>query len=166
MLFAGGTALASTHTARSASWVTGREVITHDSHESYAEATKPGELLPLRLHGVVRTRGGIDLGGQSRNREISTRKGSLDTVSTHRAIFNKVLSFRSCHLQTTVVDHLFVDGRRSSGAFFRASGHGTAVVRFRFFFPKVHGRCDFHDAAKGRGGRVAFLLVIPRLTVR
>jgi hypothetical protein len=165
LLFAGGSAMASTHTVHRASRVTGREVITHAGHESWAEATKPGELLPLRLRGVVRTRGGVDLGGRSRRRDISTRAGSLILWSLHRSISNRIINRAHCRLQTTVIDHFVVRGRSSTGRFAHASGRGVTVVRFRFDYPRVNGRCDFRDPGRSRGGRVSFLLVIPRLTV-
>ncbi len=166
LFFAGGSAVASTRTVHPA-WTTGREVVRHASKESYAQATKREERLKLRLRGVVNTHGFIDLGGHARVRPIFTRVGRFTLDATSEHIHAKVLSFRFCHLQETVRDRLVVLGKRSTGRFADASGRGRVVVKFRFFFPKKpNGKCNFHAKPFKHGGRISFLLVIPRLTVR
>jgi hypothetical protein len=165
LLFAGGSALASTSAVHPAS-TTGQEVISHVGHETWPQATKPGELLPLILTGVVKTRGAIALGGHSQTRPITTRAGRLEVKGNNLKITNKVLNAATCRLQTTVTDDLTVLGNRSTGKFAGASGTGKSVVIFAFNYPKANGKCHFNEAGKSKTGHVKFSFVIPSLTVK
>jgi hypothetical protein len=164
LLLTGGSAVASAHAVHPAR-VTGREVISHSGKETYAQATKPNQKIPVRLRGVVSTRGRIDLGGSANPRPINTRVGRLMLLIKSMKVTNKVLDKATCHLQTTVTGKVFARGMRSTGRFAGAKGHGTLVVKFRLFFPKVNGKCNFHGPGLNRGGHVSFLTVISALTV-
>jgi hypothetical protein len=165
LLLAGGSAMASTHAAHSAR-VTGPEVVRHYGKDSYVDATRRDEPLPVKLWGVVNTHGIIDLGGYARTRSIFTPVGRFTLYALSEHIVSKVLSSSLCHLQDTVTDKLVVVGQKSTGVFAGASGYGKVVVRFRFYFPRSpNGSCDYSGPGLKRGGQISFLLVIPALTV-
>lgn len=162
LLLAGGTAIASAQTAHPS--ITGKEVITHSGPETFTQGTHPGEAVALVLRGVVDTHGFIDTGGTARIRPISTRAGALVVEGGKLKIVNKVLNLATCHLQTTVTDHLVVLGHRSTVRFHGASGHGTSIVVFKFFYAHKNGKCDFTHGLN-KGGHISVLIEFPALTV-
>jgi hypothetical protein len=80
-----------------------------------------------------------------------------------------VLNPAICRFQYSVTGTLAVRGRKSTGAFAHARGHGRLRARFTFNYPRrSSGKCNYSNSAvpSKHGGLISFRVVIPALTVR
>lgn len=166
LVLTAGPALASTHTT-----TTGPEVAYGALHNKAAweQGGKQNPKVPVRFRGIVRTHGIVGLGGNSRTGTIRTPAGKFAVrfISTRNS--QKVVNPRICRLQDMTTVTFAVSGRKSTGRFAGASGHGQANVTFTFNYPRrSNGKCNYSSSAvpSKHGGLISFLLVVPALTVR
>jgi hypothetical protein len=109
-------------------------------------------VVPLQLTGAVNTRGFINLGGTSSIAKIPTLKGTL-TVQHGNPTPPPALNYRTCRVTYTITTWYKVVGGKSTGAFWGATGNGTAVVAFSSIAPRYahgpkRGQCNFSQNAK------------------
>jgi len=157
--------------AGSPAWTTGREVVHGQLHgkAAWIQATTSNPRIPVKFRGMIRTHGVVGLGNPSSStHSIRTPVGKFTVRIIRMSQRAKVLNPRICRLQLTVNGAFAVRGRKSTGVFHRASGHGRLHIRFTFNFPRTSGgRCDYssHAIPSRRGGVIGFRLVIPALRV-
>jgi hypothetical protein len=168
LMLAGGPAIASTTTAHP-KWVSGREVVFGQltGRAAWVQASKRVSSIPVRFHGVLRTRGVVGLGSsKSKNHSIWTPVGTLSARVTSSRDTSTVNRAR-CRVQVVEADHIYVRGRHSTGVFAGAKGNGRVRVLFAFNFPRKHnGKCNFRGQPRKRGGIIKFRAVFPWLWVR
>jgi len=171
LVLVGGPAGASTHAARPA-WTTGREVVHGALHgrAAWIQGGKNNPRVPVKFRGVVHTHGVVGLASsKARTHAIRTPAGWFTVRLTSDHNSRKVLNRAICRLQYTTTSTLVMRPRRSTGAFWGATGHGRVRVKFTFNYPKRRsGKCNFSNSAvpSKHGGLISFRLVIPALTVR
>ena len=158
-------AVASGHSHPSAA---GREVAYGQlwGRRALTESAKLHFRIPVRLHGVVRTRG-VRVGEStaSEPRTVRTRAGWLAGRSgdiSRRSHEDKA----TCRTRYRGISKFVVLGGLSSGAFAGASGRGWETFRTAFSYPRLpSGKCDFDGERSVRGAMISYRLVIPRLRV-
>ena len=151
VIAAAGLALAacsSTSSSSSAGAMSGTETITGHVTGKAAMANAP--TIALQLTGPVAATSTITLNGSSRKiATFKTADGNLVVSHTKGSNSGKLLSASTCRfVGTTSGVSYTVLGRRSTGKFAGAVGHGTASIAFGGNLPKTSsGKCDTSNSA-------------------
>lgn len=161
-----GAAPAMASTSHSRQPITGPEVVYGAVHGKAANALAPR--IPLRLWGMVHTTDPTFVlgGGAHRRHTLRTGKGLLTVLATGKPTHVLRANPRTCRESYTQRRTFRVVGRKSTGAFARASGPAAVQIYFAAFAPRYthgprKGMCDFaSNKVQNRGAVARFLASI------
>jgi hypothetical protein len=151
VLLSGGSALASPMHGRT---TTGPEAVYGAVFGRAANAPRP--IIPVKLVGVVNTRGFVFVRG-GRFHVIPTKAGRLNVLDIGRPQITTTVNFRTCYATVTLRQVAAIVG--GTGAFFRAHGPAAYQLYHAAFFPRSHkGKCWFKGRPFNKGAVLSFLL--------
>ena len=123
-------------------------------------------VLPVKAHGVVRTKGTISLGGPNNGKSsFDFRAGKLTVNHTQTSGGSQPsVNLKTCVASQTEGGVYTVIG--GTGRFSGATGHGKYKIYFAIVFPRLkNGKCNTSQSAQPISGKISFLAYGP-LSVR
>ena len=119
-------------------------------------------VLPVKAHGVVRTKGTLSLGGPTNGKSsFDFRAGKLTVKHTQTSgATQPSVNLKTCVASQTQGGVYTVTG--GTGGFSGAKGHGKYKIYFAIVFPRLkNGKCNTSQSAQPISGKISFLAYGP-----